>query len=88
MKVFEEEEIPKHRSKKNTKKWCRGKPGIVHTPRWELWDRFLGFAKNKQDQYLIYKCTKCGKQFDTYFPTFDRKYKQPIVGQQTPKEIK
>lgn len=25
-------ETPPHRSRKNTRRWCRGKPGVEHTP--------------------------------------------------------
>ncbi len=41
--------------RKNTKKFCRGKPGVVHTFKEEL---ILDFAGSKMYQE---KCTNCGK---------------------------
>lgn len=36
-------EAPKHRSRKNTRKWCRGKFGVVHQPEVRLgkWGQYM-----------------------------------------------
>jgi len=47
------EETGRHQSKKNTKKWCRGKIGKEHTGEW----RDKGYCH-------ILTCTKCGKHLD------------------------
>ena len=35
----------KHSSKKNTRKWCKGKVGVVHEGKWEV-DMELGHLKH------------------------------------------
>lgn len=50
-------EVPRHKgTKKNTKKWCKGKEGVEHVPMGKTkWygDRF-GYSYNE--------CEKCGKR--------------------------
>lgn len=69
------DEISKHRSSKNTRRWCGGKKGREHTPEC----RDYGEAKNMAKDFLgrqvdLYRgwkiliCTTCGKELDTWFP--------------------
>lgn len=54
-------EVPKgSRSKKNTKKWCKGKVGVEHTPvgKWGAgWHNYM----------CILACTRCGKHLDYWY---------------------
>lgn len=56
-----DDEVPKHRSKKNTKRWCKGRVGIPHTPRWE--------RRNKWAESLssVFVCQQCRKELDYWF---------------------
>lgn len=49
-------QIPRHRSKKDTKRWCLGKVGRVHAPVWEVTE----FA-NGTSIYFKFKQLKCAK---------------------------
>jgi len=70
------EEIPRPLSKrKNTKRWCKGKPGREHDPKVELNRRIFGYALDNNREcggksplgtkvfcYHHVVCTKCGKE--------------------------
>lgn len=80
-----DDEIPKHRSKKNTKKWCKGKVGKLHQFMW----------KNDKDFYSIkllqYSCVNCGKVETTFYNFDKQRFEEPQVGSTSPlreKEIK
>jgi ribosomal protein S25 len=68
--IKDEKEVPKHSSKKNTKKWCRGKVGVEH----KLECKKYNDVKNMSiiAQYYINAriliCTVCGKELDAYLP--------------------
>lgn len=52
---------PKHKSKKDTLKWCRGKRGVEHE-----WHRFQSKRYDWEiddyvDPYIRTKCVECGK---------------------------
>jgi hypothetical protein len=47
-------------SRRNTKRWCRGKVGIEHKPECQT-DK--GICRHK-----ILVCTECGKHLDWWFP--------------------
>jgi hypothetical protein len=57
-------------SKKDTKKWCRGKAGVEHKPvcmthdEWE--NRSQSSAWSKDWRVLV--CEDCGKQLDYWWP--------------------
>ncbi len=65
-----EEAKPTPRRKKNRRKWCRGKVGVVHKPEWVSDpDRNLNFATGtpRADpiyDYQTYVCQSCGKRLD------------------------
>lgn len=76
-----DDEVPKYRTKKDTKRWCKGRVGIKHEPRWIADLRFSSGA-------MVFACAKCGKHFDWYSPLFGRKYEQPVLGSTEPKKRK
>lgn len=49
----------KHKSKKNTARWCKGKVGREHDPK-ASWSKY----------YWVNACTNCGKQLDYYFTSW------------------
>lgn len=59
--AHDEPEVPRHKgSKKNTKKWCKGKNSIEHTSilRKKTW------RNSKGEERVLYRyneCEKCGK---------------------------
>lgn len=58
---------PPASTKKNTKKWCKGKVGREHKPQCRSDPRYPASWR-----HLV--CTECGKQLDWYYPsTFERK---------------
>ena len=50
-----DEQPPKAHSRKDRKRWCRGKFGVEHRPKWEVWRTF----RTKTFYKLV--CTGCGK---------------------------
>jgi hypothetical protein len=70
-----ENEIPKHRSKKNTRRWCRGKVGEKHTPMWHVWKALA--RQGRVDNPMLYVCQSCGKHIDYWFAPLSR-YSKPI----------
>ena len=71
-----EEEVPKHQSrKKDTKRWCKGKVGHPHEPKWEG-DSF--------SSTLI--CQRCRKHLDFYFGWLGerKKWVAPVIGSSEP----
>lgn len=56
------EQPPKHKSKKNTSKWCRGKVGEEH----QLYRYFYHSGWNgKRTSWVRSSCKKCRKEFNT-----------------------
>lgn len=53
-----EDEIPKHRSSKNRRKWCKGREGIEHKPVWE---------GTEYRALMNYTCQTCRKVLDSFF---------------------
>ena len=83
-----DDEIPKHRSKKNTRKWCKGKEGKVHKPIWEE-DAKRSWSKSI---WLIYRCTECFKEIEYYYEgkwmSNHQKYERPQIGSSEPLKLK
>lgn len=73
-----DDEIPKHRSKKNTRKWCKGKVGKEHHYTW----------KKDKDFYAIkllqYSCDFCGKVERVFYKFDERWYETPQEGSHEP----
>ena len=64
--AHDEPEVPRHKgSKKNTKKWCKGKKGVEHTSilRKKTW-------RTGEERVLYYsnECEKCGKHLNYQYP--------------------
>jgi hypothetical protein len=60
------DESVKHSSKKDKKKWCKGKVGTEHTPICMPYSKYTGFKAFTDCRELV--CTNCGKILDTYLP--------------------
>lgn len=58
-KLEEPEKLPK--SKKNTRLWCKGKPGVKHVTKW---------VKHHNGFMTVLECEKCKKGLDYCFPRF------------------
>jgi hypothetical protein len=74
--VLEAKETPpKHRAKKNTKHWCKGRPGRVHLPVWE--SKYWQYIPRKTGDPIIYgkhrelTCMVCGKILDMQWRQFE-----------------
>lgn len=63
-------EMFRHRSRKNTAKWCKGKVGTAHQGRWVEWD--YGFMKLwGAPPTMVSVCIACGKRLEMVFPPAD-----------------
>lgn len=79
----QDNEIPKHRSKKNTKRWCKGKVGKEHQPVW------VG-RQDRLSIWLKYTCQECGKILDHWWSWGREKdgLEPPAIGSSEPKKKK
>lgn len=59
-------------STKDTKRWCRGKPGREHQPACKDYNDIKKVDHFKGWKTLV--CEACGKQMDHYFPSPFREY--------------
>lgn len=64
----------KHSAKKNTKKWCGGKIGREHTPRW-VPGNYRGIGSMS-----TFECEKCRKHMDWCMPWGKRECKCGLHG--------
>lgn len=55
----------KHR-KTDRKRWCKGKVGIEHTPRWRLETKWGAILPSKWS-WMIFECTRCQKHLDYWY---------------------
>lgn len=57
---------PAHRSNKDRKRWCRGKPGREHV---------MGVSLSLREWWprLVRHCSACGKEFDVYSDRWGRR---------------
>jgi hypothetical protein len=66
-------EQPKHKSKKDTKRWCAGHIGREHDYQWVVDERFdyawiiSGTRTPADKQWYVLKCSQCGKQKDSCY---------------------
>ncbi len=58
---FEEDIEPKHRSKKNTRKWCKGKVGVEHVGKWTK------TVKWTVNNYYQKRCIHCNKVLEYWW---------------------
>ena len=71
VKVIFENEVPKHRSHKNTRRWCRGKPGVLHKFTWKTTACYTGL-NYPNGRPMHYSCNACGKIQGAWFPPWQR----------------
>lgn len=65
-------------AKKNTKRWCRGVPGVEHVQVVKPYAETKNMnASNAYKDWLILYCKDCGKELDHYWPSSLWKVKQP-----------
>ncbi len=81
-----DDEIPKHHSKKNKKKWCKGRVGKEHDPVW-IEDSKFPFGR------MVYQCQGCNNEIDIWwepvgFELWQKDYNKPVIGQREPKQKK
>lgn len=61
-------EVPKHRSKKDTRHWCLGREGRYHQCQWQPNDgRGYLHDKTSYPSVLSLRCTACRKEFVTSY---------------------
>jgi hypothetical protein len=48
---------PRHKPRKNKRRWCKGRAGVGHVLAWEVWHIFGGASV----QYDRLRCLNCGK---------------------------
>jgi hypothetical protein len=86
-KIPEESEVPKHKSSKNTRKWCKGKEGKEHNPIW--------VDKSKYEFHYRYEyvCQTCQKILGSYWEWKEGSslykhgslyYERPTIGSSEP----
>jgi hypothetical protein len=57
-----------HTSKKNTKKWCKGKKGKEHTPECMTYKEAKGETLNHiLGEWRFLVCTTCGKELEIWY---------------------
>ncbi len=92
-----DDEIPKHRAKKNKKKWCKGRVGKEHDPMWMEDDRHIYPNRDTRPPgtifRLIYKCQNCNKELDKWWVAvgnewWQKGYIKPEIGQREPMQKK
>ncbi len=70
-------------AKKDTRRWCRGKPGVEHMLKCMDFHRDKGMnARPEPDESIsagwkVLSCTVCGKELERWFPMFKGERKSP-----------
>lgn len=57
-----------HRSSKDTKRWCLGRVGREHEPKWIPSKHERVGRSVRSTQWLDYRCEKCAKELDLCWP--------------------
>ena len=62
-----EKQVPGHRAKKDTKRWCRGKVGREHEGEWKGYDEVnnttpSNASRHRNLRYLV--CKRCQRHID------------------------
>ena len=64
---MDDDEIPKHRSRKNRRDWCGGKKGVQHEGQPFL--KYLSYTRNPKTPSGVELCCKtCAKQLEYWSP--------------------
>jgi hypothetical protein len=75
-------EVAPHRSKKDCKRWCRGKVGREHDGEWRPYKEDAGYATN----WRILVCKRCNKHLDTCWSWMGKRCKAPNHGHAVPQQ--
>lgn len=67
---------PPSGSRKNTKKWCRGKVGRAHKPACKPYNEVKNQRPCHSDSWKVLECSECGKILDHWHPSPFRRVKQ------------
>ena len=59
-----DDETPKHRSSKNTRRWCKGKKGLVHVT--DVFEKTMELGPNYKFRWQVLYCKACGKELETF----------------------
>jgi hypothetical protein len=84
---IKDDEIPKHRSKKDKRRWCGGKPGREHDP---IWQHSRTIRNSDNVEWYDFTCQKCGKSLDTWWrfgvdtQMSNGVYERPEIGSREP----
>lgn len=58
----EDDRPARRKTKKNTKKWCKGIPGRLHNYTWKVDPQFMGYPWSRDhSRRYIKSCDLCGK---------------------------
>lgn len=78
------DEIPKHQSKKNTRRWCKGKVGVLHKPMWKSHPRYTFRNETDETRWFVFACQVCDKELDRFYPGMQTRYERPKIGSVEP----
>lgn len=72
----------RRKTRRNKKRWCRGKIGVDHDPVWVAAPGKFHFFHDTR----IYKCSKCGKEFEMWYTISwaRRNWEKPVIGSRDP----
>jgi len=76
-----DDEVPKHRSSKNTKKWCKGKVGVQHVGEpvtYAEWKHCPPESFGRRVGWWVLICKNCRKELDWYYPIKWMKREQKV----------
>lgn len=69
-------EVERHRSHKNTSKWCKGKRGVPHVGRWQEWD-YSWMKLWNRPPVMVSVCVNCTKRLEMVWPPRDTYGRSP-----------
>lgn len=90
---IKDDEIPKHKSKKDKRRWCGGKVGREHDPMWEHSRKHL---RSENVEWYEFYCQRCNKSLDCWWRfngssdgdrsvwPYDPPHERPVVGSREP----
>lgn len=64
--MYDNDQIPKHRSSKDTRRWCKGVVGRKHVTKWVENRDYIEMHEGRVYSQLV--CVNCRKVFDRLFP--------------------
>lgn len=61
-------EIPKVRSRKDRKRWCRGRDGVEHRPVCRRYQEVKNVQAAYAEHWRLLVCSECGRELDHWYP--------------------